>query len=260
MNIKRIISIYFSPNGSTKKIVNNIANKLSNDVLEIDLTELESRDKKRIFNEDDLVVIGFPVYADRLPSISKEIFNNLRGNNTPSVTIVSYGNRDYGDALLELKENLEKINIKVISAAAVIGEHCLNHNVAKSRPDKDDLDILYKFTKDIKDKILTITDINEINSIKIKGNHPYHPLKKQPTPIGDSKCIQCGLCEKNCPVNAIDKIDYRKTNSDICIFCGKCMNVCPTNARDIKEQSFLDFMDKLEYIARERKEIETFIG
>lgn len=259
MNIDKINSIYFSPNGSSKKIINMISVAIGSCLVEeINLNSIESRGKKREFKEDELVVIGFPVYADRLPSISDEIFNNIKGNNTPAVAIVSYGNRDYGDALLELKNKLEEKGFKIVSAAAIIGEHCLNTNVAKGRPDKEDEDKIREFANKTVEKIRNLESIHSFKDVKIKGDFPYHPLKSQHSPSGDSKCIQCGICQENCPVDAISKEDYRKTDSEICIFCGKCIQVCPTNARDMKDESFLKFLVKLENMTSERKEIEEF--
>ncbi len=43
-------------------------------------------------------------------------------------------------------------------------------------------------------------------------------------------CTQCGLCSKNCPVNAIETIDSRKFWSYKCESCMKCMSNCPENA------------------------------
>lgn len=40
------------------------------------------------------------------------------------------------------------------------------------------------------------------------------------------KCIDCGLCDKVCPVN----LDVRKEIGNMeCIACGDCVRVCPTN-------------------------------
>jgi ferredoxin-type protein NapH len=51
--------------------------------------------------------------------------------------------------------------------------------------------------------------------------------------IDPDKCIDCGLCEKNCPMD-IKLLDYKEAGQRIlsteCIQCQTCANVCPEGA------------------------------
>ena len=45
------------------------------------------------------------------------------------------------------------------------------------------------------------------------------------------ECISCGVCEPECPVDAISEgADKYLIDEDICIDCAACANVCPVDA------------------------------
>ena len=49
--------------------------------------------------------------------------------------------------------------------------------------------------------------------------------------IDESKCIGCGICEGECPTEAISPSgDVYVIDADECIDCGACAAVCPEEA------------------------------
>ncbi|MDO5754857.1 MAG: 4Fe-4S binding protein [Tissierellia bacterium] len=44
------------------------------------------------------------------------------------------------------------------------------------------------------------------------------------------ECIACGVCQPECPTDAISEGDIYVIDADACIDCGSCEEVCPTGA------------------------------
>ncbi len=47
----------------------------------------------------------------------------------------------------------------------------------------------------------------------------------------NENCINCGVCEAECPVSAIsEKGDARVIDASKCTSCGACSDACPADA------------------------------
>lgn len=47
----------------------------------------------------------------------------------------------------------------------------------------------------------------------------------------NDECISCGVCESECPTNAISEGDGKFViDASLCTDCGACADVCPTDA------------------------------
>ena len=99
--MKEVHLIYFSPALSTRKITRSISKAINKSVKEYDITQ--GLPQSLTFNEDDLVIFGIPVYSGRVPALASQYLQKIKGLSTPAILVSVYGNREYEDALLELK-------------------------------------------------------------------------------------------------------------------------------------------------------------
>lgn len=261
--IKNTNTLFFSPTGTTSKIAKRIAEAIGSPTKHYDLSQKKLRIKHEglSFNSDDLVIIGVPVYSGRIPAFLEEYFAKFKGNNTPAIFIVVYGNRDYDDALLELKELFEKRGFNGIAAGAFIGEHSYSSKVASHRPDADDLSKAYYFGKDIKQKLEIFTKADH-PQLKVKGNHPYKERVAVPlmSPETTDACKSCGICAELCPTEAISFVDFKTIKAEDCIRCHSCVKNCPEEAKIFTHDLILNITQKLiSNFSSVRKEVDLFL-
>ena len=79
--------------------------------------------------------------------------------------------------------------------------------------------------------------------------------------IDQEKCIDCGLCEKNCPMN-IKLLSYKDANQRICstecILCTTCMEICPKSAVSLTNKIDAYNKEHLDYSFLDRGNRKTF--
>ena len=267
MKIRKVVAIYFSPTGTTQQAITAFVAGTGLPLEAIDLTTPKARKAfSRSFGKDELVVAGLPVYGGKLPIHLEDFFSGLKGDGTPAVATVTYGNREYDDALIELKMRLEERGFIVKAAAAFVGEHTFSRRIATGRPNANDLAIIAEFGKQAAASIAG----NAAGKLNFKGTYPfaasgYDPLKPGPNPtrpaiVTDDSCNQCGLCAETCPWGAIDKKDFKTTNNAYCLRCFRCIKICPAVAKKVTDEKFLEFLPFFEArLNAKRKEPELFL-
>lgn len=200
-------------------------------ITEYDITQ-STPDADKVFDNESLLIVGMPVYAGRIPAKAAEALGRFKGNGTPAIIVCVYGNRDYDDALLELKDIVESNGFRMVSAGAFIAQHSIFPKVGADRPDERDMDIIKNFAGKSAEIYRSAADLNSLQEVNVKGNRPYKIPGSIPlTPRGNRHCNECGTCVKLCPVRAIDEKKPRKTDKVKCISCGRCIVVCPQKAR-----------------------------
>lgn len=249
-----VTKIFFSPSGTTREVVGRIAGNFEGSGDEYDLLNFNSAKE---FGEDDLVIVGLPVFAGRLPKTASERLAKIRGNGTPAIAVTNYGNANIGDALLELRDILAENGFSIIAAGATISHHSIFSGVATGRPDSSDIAKIDEFSRKCREKLKS----GDMSRVEIPGEKQGIELKQLPFIItsDDTLCSFCYDCVNVCPENAIPDDDPIDTDLDLCSRCTACISICPEDARSFTGEAFEAKKPLFEKANSERKEPEFYL-
>ena len=268
MNFDAVKLAYFSPTGTTRKILNGIAEGFgAGNVEQIDLTLPQADTLVSNETRDELVVLGVPVYEGRVSRTAIPRLKRLQANQTPAVIVVLYGNRDYEDALIELNDLARDLGFLPVAGGAFIGEHSFaneNRPLANGRPDAEDLAAANAFGTKIRAKMDGLKSIGDTSLIEPPGNRPYidrdrSTLADRSASTIDEKCTLCSECASLCPVGAITIEDTVKTDNLACILCNACVKHCPEGARVVDDPMINKIVNWVSKNFQARREPEIFL-
>jgi ferredoxin len=266
MDVNQVKLIYFSPTGTTQKVLESIAKGIAVvEVAHINLTLPEEEQQTIPPFSDELVIIGAPVYGGRLPVDAINRFKQLKASKTLAILIVVYGNRDFEDALLELKNLAIELGFHPVAAGAFIGEHSFATKdvpIANGRPDSLDVQIAMNFGAKIKDKVAALESPDAQLDLKMSGRFPYLAGGARTMAVSpvtrEGKCTVCGTCASVCPTAAISINGCVATEIDLCIRCCACVKNCPTGARVIEDSIWKNIANGLSQYFSYPKEPRLF--
>lgn len=274
MDIKKVWAVYFSATGTTQKVVSAIAREIAREMKTecetFDFTLPEARMGAPIFGVRDIVVFGTPVYAGRVPNVLLKYLKTVKGNGALAVPVSVFGNRDFDDALIELRDILQGNGFVPIAAAAFVGEHSFSDVLAKGRPDDEDMRKAREFAQDVTKKIHARGG-KKGGALAVDGTpYPYRgyyspkdragrPIDiRRVKPLTSGTCNDCKLCAEVCPMGCIDYENVREYTG-ICIKCGACIKRCPTGAKYYDDAGYLYHKTELEEGLTRRAEPKLFL-
>lgn len=253
----RLVQIFFSPTGGTKKVLDIISSVWDCEKTEIDLSD-PNRDFSNIMTrESDLCLIAVPSFGGRVPGVALSRLSKIRGNGASAVVIAVFGNRAIDDTLLELKNTLGSLSFRCVAAVSAAAEHSIMHQFGAGRPDKDDERQLLTFARKIKEAL----GQNTAPGLTVPGHFPYREYHGVPfRPKAGKSCTRCGLCARECPVGAIPEDSPCGTIEEKCVSCMRCISACPRHARALNKAMLFAASQKMKKECAERKENELFIS
>lgn len=274
MEVTKIHGLCYSATGVTEKVVRALMEGLEEDLglpgaVFHSFRKPGERALDHAFGPGDLVVVGSPTYAGRMPNkIMPDYQARLRGNGALAVAAVTFGNRAYDNALVELRALLEANGFHTLAAGAFPGRHAFTDALGEGRPDWDDRRAIRAFAKEIAGKLRELEEVPPPVEVPGDPEAPYYipkgldgePVKflkaKPKTDLG--KCCDCGVCARTCPMGAIDPKNVAEVPGT-CIKCQSCVRKCTHRAKYFDDPAFLSHVAMLERNFREPKAIETFL-
>lgn len=287
--VDKVCSMYFSGTGTTEKIVRFLGEKISN-ALDVpceffDFTPLSVREMGKNYGKCDLVILGVPVIAGRVPNLLLKYLDSVTADGALAVPIVLFGNRNFDDALIELNCIMLKNDFITIAGGAFVGEHSFSDTLGKGRPDVDDMKEAAVFAEKIVKLVEQISqkkDYREYEGIEqqnkekigkliVKGQEPIRPYYtprdrngngidiRKVKPKTNDNCTNCGICANLCPLGSISHNDYNEIIG-ICMKCCACVKKCPVGAKYFDDQGYLYHKSELEEMyGKTRAENEIFL-
>ena len=225
------IVFYFSGTGNSLKVAKNLAK-------ELDDCEIISMSKTyNLAKEYDRIGFVYPVYFWGLPKRVIEFINNMNFDNNKNAyyySIATYGGLA-GNAVYQLYEllfNRHNIKLNYGRTLKMFANYIVAYNMSEN---------IEKITASSDKKLVSI-----INSIKIKKSNNMNKLTKIFNSINkdfvekvsnmdkdftvNNNCIDCGICEKVCPVKNIEIVDKKPQYKHHCEQCVACIQFCPQKA------------------------------
>ena len=273
MKPEKIWTLSYSATGNTDKTVDTIgtelAAKLGLPLERLSFTKPAEREKEYSFTEGDLVVVGTPTYAGKMPNkLLPDFQSRLHGNGALAVAVVTFGNRNYDNSLAELCAVLEGNGFHTVAGGAFVGRHAFTDELAYGRPGWSDQFEMKEFAKRIADKVNNLTGAPAPVRVPGDPQAPYYiprgadgqPAKflkaKPKTKL--AKCNGCGACVRFCPMGAIDPKNPAEVPGT-CIKCQACVRKCTKRAKYFDDEAFLSHVKMLEMNFMDPKENEVFL-
>lgn len=236
--------LYFTGTGNSAYIAKRLSDELMDDSLSIN-ERIKKRDYSPVKSQKPLVIVS-PTYAWRLPRVVEQWIEMTEFSGNTSVYYVMTCGSDIGNAEKYLSELCHKKKLSYQGVKGIVMPE--NYIALYDAPGPEEAKrIIEQAEPQIKECIETITHnvsfrkSNASASDKFKSslvNAVFYPIYVKADKFkADEKCIGCGKCVKECPLNNIRLTENKPVWGSSCTHCMACICKCPTEAIEYGKSS-----------------------
>ena len=231
---------YFTGTGNSYHVAKEIASVTNEKLVNIGQVAIQNKVEYKLKAGERIGVI-FPVYYWGLPTVVEDFIKKLKLTYTGEhyvYAIVTCG-ASIGMTMSKVKKLLSKKGLGLNSAYSIIypDNYVIMYDVTEEeeqeRQQKEAEIILDGIKKDIVNKKKDVLRVKRGAAPHLLSGilHFYYKRNRKTAKFfATDACIQCGLCERICPVGTISLIDTLPQWGKECTQCLGCIHRCPVHA------------------------------
>lgn len=240
--------VFFSGTGNTKYIAKLFKERFKEENVNIELIDIQKENS--IKKDYDFYIIGSPIHVEKSPKILMDwISKNVPTSNKKCITYYTLADDGHKEYRVDLAKIMKEKGYDVIINTSIKMPNNYYHVIFKRDSDEVIKEALEEAPSKV-DKI--VKDFLAENRSEIAYNKQSKSMKlvydmfliyakkyaKRKFSVDKDKCINCKICENECPTKNILMNDINITFYNKCIGCEKCIHRCPTNAILYKNKPF----------------------
>lgn len=236
---------YFSGTGNSKYIGRRIADDIGDSLYSIN----SALKNNEYFNDTDIDILIFsvPTYAWRIPHVVEKWIRKSSFKNGAKAYFVMNCGGEIGNAEKYVRKLCKECSLEFMGCAEIVMPE--NYLAMFSTPTPEQGKKIIARAEPLIDSI--ITSIKSTNSLPahkttLTGkamssivNVLFYPLcvKADKFIVDSEKCIDCGKCAAECPLNNVRIVEGKPVWDKDCTHCMACISVCPKAAIEYGKNS-----------------------
>lgn len=230
---------YFSGTGNSYYAARELSKRTREEIVDI-ADAMENKEFEYFFRPGEKAGFVFPVYFYGIPTIVAEFIDEISlklNDHTYLYAVMTCGGSISGaDQLFRKRLQKNGYSMSACFELPMVDNYMLMYELSSPSDQKIKLEKADQKLLEIANKIESEDKAGYTSSVlgKITTQviYPFYEVGRKTAKFSaDERCTSCGLCEMNCPENAIVLQEGRPIwVKEKCVHCLACINACPVEA------------------------------